>query len=830
MNARVGLLFVLVVCLSHSVVAQADNSFFFNITIAPDGFLAPIISSVNLTLPDFTFNFLGFPVDATNILCFNMSIGRIEGVILANNFSEETGSSYELLTIDAVAYDLELTCTGNYSYTILRDTYAGNMTMGMGNGTWLNIVVDANVIETNSSTTPPPAPAPPPTTNGTNTTSLLEINGFQIDPMQILAAMIPSAQIQLMKAQFSFERQIEEDTEEPVPPPTIILELSDCDMDPIITYVVTDDETLNQSEALLIEAITPEIKPLVCAQLEELVATNLTMVVNGLVSTLWLGFQSIEEKDPPDIFKEVGTFYAFLGVTLLWIVIVAFFLAFPLIRRRYLLKNKPDFYVETAPLTTQAPASSLQLELSEKEVPLIMHPKLNWFWKYSILLALLWNIALFISANISVASSVYLYLTIGNSVKRLPSLYTFMLWDSVVEMWEAGVWPLSLLIGITSGIWPYIKLIAMLMCWILPPRVLSDKYRLYLLRVLDALGKWSLIDVYVLVLFLESFRIHIQLTSAIAIDMAVEVQYAFYSYLAATMVSLILTHVFLFVNHHLVEPKIPPTKGQMLCTHHFIMFGKEITIPVLGSALVVVALLVTGVVGVLGAGVQAFQFNWEGSLIGTLLALSGGDTTDTYSVFDLVGVIPDTTFNDPGNFGIRCVQVAYVMFVFVIPMMHLISLIMLWLLPLSARMQHRFYAGVEILNAWSAMDVFLVALIVALVELETFAEFIATQSCAQIDVVLSTYFPNTGGTCFTVSATLEEGVWILATAVLLVLVVGYAVMFLCNKALMERIKVERRNSEAKLAPQPSDYDDLFAEDYFPTKSASSTHSSYNKPV
>lgn len=46
----------------------------------------------------------------------------------------------------------------------------------------------------------------------------------------------------------------------------------------------------------------------------------------------------------------------------------------------------------------------------------------------------------------------------------------------------------------------------MLMCWFAPPRVLGRVRRQTLLAFLDALGKWSLIDMFVLVMMMVAFR------------------------------------------------------------------------------------------------------------------------------------------------------------------------------------------------------------------------------------------------------------------------------------------------------------------------------------
>ena len=62
------------------------------------------------------------------------------------------------------------------------------------------------------------------------------------------------------------------------------------------------------------------------------------------------------------------------------------------------------------------------------------------------------------------------------------------------------MYPLSIAVAVFSGGWPYIKLLIMLYCWTAPcPRQSDVTRRGRLLHVVDALGKWSLIDIYVMV-------------------------------------------------------------------------------------------------------------------------------------------------------------------------------------------------------------------------------------------------------------------------------------------------------------------------------------------
>ena len=78
----------------------------------------------------------------------------------------------------------------------------------------------------------------------------------------------------------------------------------------------------------------------------------------------------------------------------------------------------------------------------------------------------------------------------------------FSLANSVNDMWNAGIYPLALLIAVFSGAWPYVKLVTMLLCWTLPETKLSYKWREKFLIFLDTMGKWSKIIPLNLIFFL----------------------------------------------------------------------------------------------------------------------------------------------------------------------------------------------------------------------------------------------------------------------------------------------------------------------------------------
>jgi len=118
-------------------------------------------------------------------------------------------------------------------------------------------------------------------------------------------------------------------------------------------------------------------------------------------------------------------------------------------------------------------------------------------------------------------------------------------------MWKAEVYPLAILVALFSGIWPYIKLFLMIMCWIVPPHRFSYHKREILLEVLDTMGKYSLIDAYVLIYMIVSMKYHFNMDYfifSIYMDEIVTPGFGYFAFLIGTITSLIWTH--LIIHYH----------------------------------------------------------------------------------------------------------------------------------------------------------------------------------------------------------------------------------------------------------------------------------------
>ena len=151
-------------------------------------------------------------------------------------------------------------------------------------------------------------------------------------------------------------------------------------------------------------------------------------------------------------------------------------------------------------------------------------------------------------------ASVDVLLQLAGEPIELLNVFSFTLTGSIHDSWQAGVYPLSLLIGLMSGVWPYLKLVLMLFCWWAPASWMPPKRCEVILRALDALGKWSLLDFDMLMMMAVAFHIHVEAPSSppysagpAPLEATVQVtpQFGMYGFLTAVSLSLIMSHVLL---------------------------------------------------------------------------------------------------------------------------------------------------------------------------------------------------------------------------------------------------------------------------------------------
>lgn len=333
-----------------------------------------------------------------------------------------------------------------------------------------------------------------------------------------------------------------------------------------------------------------------------------------------------------------------------------------------------------------------------------------------------------------------------------------------------------------------------------------------MLEFLDAFGKWSLVDTYVLVLFVVAFSVNMECGTApspvfrtvceasgiqdFLFKLYVLPTLGFHTFLIATLMSLVnglaMSTCHRYV-HRIGEfgdaDEYERIEGlgnkRRLCS--VLKGGGKFT-----SIAVTVGLMLSMALAVVGVFMTTFQFVFQG-----VAGLALGDASKrAYSLFGLGEALPGASIN-PNTFGIHWIQFFFIAFSGVTVLIFLGLLLVLWNVPLTVKGQRTFLVMAQVMNAWSGLDVFVVAILACCLEISQFANFIigdtGLNALNPYLPLIFAFFPKwnedlqeTGGAnVFTLTTTLEPGFWLLAIAALLSTVIGQMTLNRCSKSLFD---------------------------------------------
>jgi len=368
------------------------------------------------------------------------------------------------------------------------------------------------------------------------------------------------------------------------------------------------------------------------------------------------------------------------------------------------------------------------------------------------------------------------------------------------------VYGLAILIAAFSGVWPYVKLLAMLFCWFAPTSILKVTKRQQFLNFLDAYGKWSLVDTFILVLFMVAFNFNLSVEDApaffadifkkdlgsdVKITVIAEPEWSFHCFMLATLLSLVLGHVVTAchryahkVGEYGLAAEVSCSQKLRLCNimrpEGFLRGKIFVYVP----GLILVTSLILVIVGVL---LDTFQFTFFGM---AALALGPPErSVRPFSVISLASALPSAS-PEPDSFGTRWIQCTFILFSMVMVFVYHIILIILWWAPLTNKVQRHLLITSQILNAWSALDVFVVSIMAGVLEIQQFTKFIVGTKCDKLDALvamtpIADKIPG-GVKCFDVETELEGGFWILLVATVLSTVIGQLMVAKSSAALSQQ--------------------------------------------
>eukprot|EP00730_Choanoeca_flexa_P002675 TRINITY_DN11127_c0_g1_i3.p1 TRINITY_DN11127_c0_g1~~TRINITY_DN11127_c0_g1_i3.p1 ORF type:complete len:977 (+),score=222.83 TRINITY_DN11127_c0_g1_i3:236-2932(+) len=427
---------------------------------------------------------------------------------------------------------------------------------------------------------------------------------------------------------------------------------------------------------------------------------------------------------------------------------------------------------------------------------LCTEPHMSPWLRYIVPILLLVVTGMLVYAHTEVAGRVYPSIVYNGTTTDWSTLTVLQFIHTVHDMWLAKVYALDVTVLVLSGIWPYLKLVLMMFCWLVPTSTLSVGNRETFLRILDVIGKWSLLDIYVSIMLVVGMHFHVPLdtptqNTPTIVNMWVTPEPALFVYWAVIILSLVLTHLMLHTHRACVQANLgcptPILRREALCNHVFRSGSRHFRFTWGGKALIALVCLGTAGAVVLGCITDAFTFNMKG-LIAWLYEQDGFSSQRTYSLWSMFWDLPAANPN-PNGLAIRFVQAFYLLFACAVPLIQQLVLLVLWLTPLTAKAQRRLYIAAEILFAWSGLEVYLLSIVMALLQLQPLTHFIIGHKCDTINALLRPFLSREldgDSVCFDVTTDINNGTFILVGCCVVNMLATLVVMRLCHQAVETR--------------------------------------------
>ena len=440
-----------------------------------------------------------------------------------------------------------------------------------------------------------------------------------------------------------------------------------------------------------------------------------------------------------------------------------------------------------------------------KTSPLISTSKALWhsdviplFVRILIPFLLVTNIGFFMSGHISQGAVIRIVADVAGERVIIPDFVTFSLAQSTIDMWYAGAKGLAVIIVLFSGVWPYTKILLSLFLWFASPTTYSPSSRGAAFQWLDALGKWSMIDIFVLVLSMIGFHLKI-ISPALsmlpknfyAVELQVIPMWGMYANLLAQVLSQFISHAVIYYHRNVVaaaeavsgsrlgsNPKIilddinklkpnmidvssrltakprrrastwldstanieGPRKDLVNKKERLMQHIYEVTsmneplrlqIAPCGQYLVIFLLLLGPVVLFYGGTEVSFSMETHG-LAGMAIEMGKeGESTMTYSIFQVFTALwyqadPDYISS---IMGVRFLALLFLICAIVVPFLQLFFLSILWVFNLTLRQQKLVFIVNETLSAWQYLEVYLIAIVVATLQISLIAGFMVGDVC-----------------------------------------------------------------------------------------------------
>jgi len=124
--------------------------------------------------------------------------------------------------------------------------------------------------------------------------------------------------------------------------------------------------------------------------------------------------------------------------------------------------------------------------------------------RYGVPFFMVCTLVLLINAHVGSGVTADYILLLDGQVQEHKQLLHASIFTSVHKLWQNKTYALAIFIACTSISWPYLKLLIAFYAWFIPYQ--KPRRREFMIEIIDALGKWSFVDIVVFVEIMVAFR------------------------------------------------------------------------------------------------------------------------------------------------------------------------------------------------------------------------------------------------------------------------------------------------------------------------------------
>lgn len=350
---------------------------------------------------------------------------------------------------------------------------------------------------------------------------------------------------------------------------------------------------------------------------------------------------------------------------------------------------------------------------------------------------------------------------------------------------------------------PYTKQLITLVLWCAPPKYIGATRRGDILLWLDAFAKWSMIDIYLLVISLVSFRMTI-LSPNLAllpdtiysVELMVIPMWGLYANMIAQLISQISSHFIIFYHRKAVssvldnsdvvlgrtnrESSDADERKIILGKYHFsgeegeaVYLRKEAHCITWLLAISVISFFICGC-----ALLPSFRLDLLGIVGLALEAGNEGGAKVEHSLFTIVQLIMDQAqyLDDASSYvGLGSLCLLFIATAFVVPAAQTAVLFFLWFTSMKVSVLKRMMYVLEILQAWQYAEVFVLSLLVTTLQLGKVSTVLVNDYCGSLEslfVLAAQYgvLDADNAQCLYIESTLQSGFYVLMMACFMLLV------------------------------------------------------------